>query len=108
MQTLTAAQSKQINNSTYTHNYSAAAVAEWETTNTDVCSKYTKLFEEQTNVLATAVAHDIGGLIVYFSAANAHSVYFSKTNAKQLVAFYDYENFVGTVFVQQQQQLQAA
>lgn len=105
---LTAAQSKQINNSSYTHNYSEAAVAEWETTNTDVCSKYTQLFEAQTNVLATAVAHDIGGLIVYFSAANAHNVYFSKTNAKQLVAFYDYENFVGTVFAQQQQQLQAA
>jgi hypothetical protein len=92
MQTLTAAQSKQINNSTYTHNYSKAAVAEWETTNVDVCSKYTQLFTQQTNVLAAATAHDIGGLIVYYSNANA----------KQLVAFYDYENFVGTVFVQQQ------
>ena len=92
MQTLTAAQSNAINNSTYTHNYSTQAVAEWEATNTDVCSKYTTVFTQQTNVLAAATAHDIGGLIVYYS----------KANAKQLVAFYDYENFVGTVFAAKQ------
>jgi hypothetical protein len=58
-----------------------------------VCNKYTQLFETNTNVLVAAVAHDIGGLVVYFSTANA----------KQLVAFYDYENFVGTVFAAQAQ-----
>jgi hypothetical protein len=90
--TLTAAQCTQINNAAHTHNYSAAAVAEWEATQVDVCDKYTQLFETTTNVLAAAAAHDIGGLIVYFATNNV------------LVAFYDYENFVGAIFVMQTQQ----
>ena len=87
MHTLTRKQSAQINNAQHTHNYSAAAIAQYNATQQCVLNEYTQLFEQQTNVLATATAQDIGGLIVYFN------------NNNELVAFYDYENFVGTVFI---------
>ena len=90
MHKLTRTQSFAINNTAHTHNYATAAVEEWEKTNTCVIDKYTQQFETQTNILATAAAHDIGGLIIYTN----------KTNVKMLAAFYDYENFTGTVFAQ--------
>jgi hypothetical protein len=85
---LTLAHENTINNAAYTHNFANAAIAEWETTNTNVINKYTEMFETQTNVLTHALANDIGGVIVYFSTQDA----------TKLVAFYDYERFVGTVF----------
>ena len=84
--TLTNKQSNAINNAVHTHNYEKQAVAAYEASGEDVCNTYTELFELQTNILATATADDIGGLIVYYN-----------TNST-LAAFYDYENFVGTVF----------
>ena len=84
--TLTDEQSLAINTAAHTHNYAAAAEAAYEASGEDVCNTYTQLFEQQTNICATAVAEDIGGLIVYYNTDST------------LAAFYDYENFVGTVF----------
>lgn len=83
---LTEEQSEQINAAPHTHNFAEQAIAEWETSNVDVTEKYTTLFETQTNICATATADNIGGVIVYYNADST------------LAAFYDYENFVGTVF----------
>lgn len=84
--TLTQEQSNAINNAVHTHNYEKQALAAYEATGDDGIDKYTELFELQTNILATAIADDIGGLIVYYN------------DNSTLAAFYDYENFVGTVF----------
>ena len=79
---LTQQQSNAINTAAHTHNYETLALAD---TAINTIGKYTQQFELDSKVLARSTANDIGGLIVY-------------TNNKQLVAFYDYENFVGTVF----------
>ena len=85
MFTLTNAQSNLINNSAYTHNYEDEAVAIYESTGDDGIDSFTNRFESETGVLMRSEAHDIGGLIVYM-------------DGKELVAFYDYERFVGTVY----------
>ena len=82
---LTNAQSQQINNSVYTHDYEAEAVAIYESTGDDGIDVFTERFERETDIAQRADSEDIGGLIVYYKG-------------KQLLAFYDYERFVGTVF----------
>jgi len=46
---------------------------------------FTERFERETDIAQRADSEDIGGLIVYYSG-------------RELLAFYDYERFVGTVF----------
>jgi len=82
---LTDAQSQQINNSAYTHDYEAEAVAIYESTGNDGIDVFTERFESETDIAQRADSEDIGGLIVYYSG-------------RELLAFYDYERFVGTVF----------
>lgn len=80
MLVLTDKQSEQINNAKYTHNYEAEALC--FNTYEDINDIFTERFETETGFTKGS---DLGGLIVYF-----------KDNV--LVAFYDYERFVGTVF----------
>ena len=82
MHTLTDAQSTLINNAKHTHNYEAEALDKYDEGDDSVVEKYTRRFEKETKL---SKGHDIGGLIVYF-------------RANTLVAFYDYERFVGAVF----------
>lgn len=84
---LTDAQSKAINNCrNYSINYEDEALDSYETTGDDLMfvleERARKLIEEKTNY---TVYEDIGGICVYLKDDN-------------LVAFYDYEHFVGTVF----------
>jgi hypothetical protein len=79
---LTPAQSTQINNAVYTHNYEAEALASFEATGDDLMEALQERFE---GTISYETTEDLGGLTVYF-----------KTNT--LVAFYDYERFVGAVF----------
>jgi len=87
MPTLTNAQSAQINNTeVYTLDYEAEALQSYEDTGDDLMDELevraTNVILEQTNWDAR---EDLGGITVYF-----------KDNT--LVAFYDYEQFRGTVF----------
>lgn len=87
MPTLTNAQSAQINNTeVYTLDYEAEALQSYEDTGDDLMDELevraTNIILEQTNWDSR---EDLGGITVYF-----------KDNT--LVAFYDYEQFKGTVF----------
>ena len=87
MSTLTTAQSAQINNTeVYTLDYEAEALQSYDDTGDDLMDELevraTNVILEQTNWDAR---EDLGGITVYF-----------KDNT--LVAFYDYEQFRGTVF----------
>jgi outer membrane protein assembly factor BamB len=82
---LTPAQSNLINNSAYTHDYEAEADALYAASGADGTDVFTEQFERETGVLRSSQAQDLGGLIVYI-------------NGQELVAFYDYERFVGRVF----------
>jgi len=81
--TLTQAQSTLINNATPTYNWEDEAVASYEATGDDLMDelnlRFEKLFTDYTH------SDDLGGLTVYFKG-------------RKLVAFYDYEQFKGTVF----------
>jgi hypothetical protein len=84
---LTDAQSNQINNTeVYTLDYEAEALQSYEDTGEDLMDELevraTNVILEQTGWDAR---EDLGGITVYF-----------KDNT--LVAFYDYEQFRGTVF----------
>jgi len=84
---LTDAQSAQINNTeVYTLDYEAEALQSYEDTGEDLMDELevraTNVILEQTGWDAR---EDLGGITVYF-----------KDNT--LVAFYDYEQFRGTVF----------
>jgi len=84
---LTDAQSAQINNTkVYTIDYSAEAMQSYNDTGEDLMDE---LEVRATNVILEQTAwdarEDLGGITVYF-----------KDNT--LVAFYDYEQFCGTVF----------
>jgi hypothetical protein len=79
---LTSAQSNKINNATYTHNYEAEALASFEATGNDLMEELQERFESS---IAYETTQDLGGISVYFK------------NGK-LIAFYDYERFVGAVF----------
>jgi hypothetical protein len=87
MPTLTTAQSAQINNTeVYTLDYEAEALQSYEDTGDDLMDELevraTNIILEQTKWDSR---EDLGGITVYF-----------KDNT--LVAFYDYEQFKGTVF----------
>ena len=87
MPILTNAQSAQINNTeVYTLDYEAEALQSYDDTGDDLMDELevraTNVILEQTNWDAR---EDLGGITVYF-----------KDNT--LVAFYDYEQFKGTVF----------
>ena len=87
MPTLTTAQSAQINKTeVYTLDYEAEALQSYNDTGDDLMDELevraTNVILEQTNWDAR---EDLGGITVYF-----------KDNT--LVAFYDYEQFRGTVF----------
>lgn len=87
MPTLTTAQSAQINNTeVYTLDYEAEALQSYDDTGDDLMDELevraTNVILEQTSWDAR---EDLGGITVYF-----------KDNT--LVAFYDYEQFKGTVF----------
>ena len=84
---LTTAQSDQINNTeVYTLDYEAEALQSYEDTGNDLMDE---LEVRATNVILEQTAwdarEDLGGITAYF-----------KSNT--LVAFYDYEQFKGTVF----------
>ena len=83
---LTDAEETLINNASYTHDYETEALAIYEDED-DVEDKYIAIFEAdlaKLNIVHT-YNEDLGGLILY-------------RNGAELVAFYDYERFVGTVF----------
>jgi hypothetical protein len=80
---LTSAQSNLINNSKYTHNYEAEALASFEATGNDLMDELQARFENSLPKYDNVV--DLGGLVVYFKSST-------------LVAFYDYERFVGAVY----------
>jgi hypothetical protein len=80
---LTDVQSSQINNASYTHNYETEAVASFEATGDDLMEVLQERFE--SSFTKYNKTEDLGGISVYF-----------KDNT--LVAFYDYERFVGAVF----------
>ena len=84
---LTDAQSAQINNTeVYTLDYEAEALQSYEDTGEDLMDELevraTNVILEQTGWDAR---EDLGGITVYFRDST-------------LVAFYDYEQFKGTVF----------
>jgi len=84
---LTDAQSAQINNTeVYTLDYEAEALQSYEDTGEDLMDE---LEVRATNVILEQTAwdarEDLGGITVYFRDST-------------LVAFYDYEQFRGTVF----------
>jgi hypothetical protein len=84
---LTDAQSAQINNTeVYTLDYEAEAMQSYEDTGEDLMDE---LEVRATNVILEQTAwdarEDLGGITVYFRDST-------------LVAFYDYEQFRGTVF----------
>lgn len=82
---LTSAQSEQINSAVYTHDYAAEAVSQYKSTGDDGTDVFTERFELETRILQRADSTDIGGLILYY-------------RERELLAFYDYERFVGAVF----------
>lgn len=84
---LTSAQSAQINNTlVYTLDYEAEALSSYEAGEGDLMEE---LEERADAIIAEATAftarEDLGGITVYFKGST-------------LVAFYDYEQFKGTVF----------
>jgi hypothetical protein len=84
---LTDAQSAQINNTeVYTLDYETEALQSYEDTGEDLMDE---LEVRATNVILEQTAwdarEDLGGITVYFRDST-------------LVAFYDYEQFKGTVF----------
>ena len=82
---LTYAQEQQINSvNKYTHNYEAEAVKSFDATGDDKMEELQAQFEAD---IAGAYNNDndMGGIVAYFKDS-------------KLVAFYDYENFKGTVF----------
>ena len=84
---LTDVQSEQINNTeVYTLDYEAEALQSYEDTGNDLMDE---LEVRATNVILEQTAwdarEDLGGITVYFKDST-------------LVAFYDYERFVGHVF----------
>jgi hypothetical protein len=84
---LTDVQSEQINNTeVYTLDYEAEAMQSYEDTGEDLMDE---LEVRATNVILEQTAwdarEDLGGLTAYFKG-------------NTLVAFYDYEQFRGTVF----------
>ena len=82
---LTDAQELQINSvNKYTHNYEAEAVKSFNETGDDKMEELQAQFEAD---IAGAYNNDndMGGIVAYFKDS-------------KLVAFYDYENFKGTVF----------
>ena len=84
---LTDVQSAQINNTeVYTLDYEAEALQSYEDTGNDLMDELevraTNIILEQT---AWDAREDLGGVTAYFKSTN-------------LVAFYDYEQFKGTVF----------
>lgn len=82
---LTDAQELQINSvNKYTHNYEAEAVKSFDATGDDKMQELQERFEAD---IASAYNNDndMGGIVAYFKDS-------------VLVAFYDYENFKGTVF----------
>jgi hypothetical protein len=84
---LTDVQSAQINNTeVYTLDYEAEALQSYEDTGEDLMDE---LEVRATNVILEQTAwdarEDLGGITVYFKDST-------------LVAFYDYEQFRGTVF----------
>ena len=84
---LTDVQSEQINNTeVYTLDYEAEALQSYEDTGNDLMDE---LEVRATNVILEQTAwdarEDLGGITVYFKDST-------------LVAFYDYEQFKGTVF----------
>ena len=84
---LTDVQSEQINNTeVYTLDYEAEALQSYEDTGEDLMDE---LEVRATNVILEQTAwdarEDLGGITVYFRDST-------------LVAFYDYEQFRGTVF----------
>ena len=84
MRDITDAETDLINNSEYTHNYESYLITESITIDVTVENNFISIFESDIKDLYTE-SNDLGGLIVYF-------------NNDKLVAFYDYERFVGTVF----------
>ena len=84
---LTDAQSAQINATTnYKFNYEAEALASFESTGEDLMDELEERAEaEILEETAYTAREDLGGLTVYFRDTT-------------LVAFYDYEQFRGTVF----------
>ena len=86
MFTLTSAQSRQINAAEYTINFEEEALASFEATGDDLMEELEARAEAQILEETKYTAReDLGGLTVYFKG-------------DQLVAFYDYEQFKGTVF----------
>ena len=83
MFTLTEAQSNAINSANYTHDYEAEALASFEANGDDMMEELEERFESLFTDYN--VREDLGGITVYFKD-------------KQLVAFYDYEQFKGAVF----------
>lgn len=84
MQQLTQAQSDLINNAVYTHDYSVEAEASYEATGDDLMEDLQLRFEAVIEGLYDG-GDDLGGLCVYFKEG-------------KLMAFFDYERFVGAVF----------
>ena len=86
MRDITDLESDLINDSEYTHNYEAEAMHLFEDgiDDNEIEDTYADKFEEDIKALYKE-SNDLGGVIVYF-------------NNDKLVAFYDYERFVGTVF----------
>ena len=84
---LTDAQSAQINATThYTLDYEAEALASYESTGDDLMDQLEdRADSEILRETAYTAREDLGGLTVYFKN-------------ERLVAFYDYEQFRGTVF----------
>ena len=84
---LTDAQSNAINATVnYSINYEAEALASYESTGDDLMDELeTRAESTIADSTAYTAREDLGGITVYF-----------KDNA--LVAFYDYEQFKGTVF----------
>ena len=84
---LTQAQEDLINTAEHTHDYNALVDSDLDAQATeDLVEKYLSVFERETQIRERSTAQDLGGLFVYTNAAG------------ELVAFYDYETFVGTVF----------
>ena len=82
---LTNAQEQQIESvESYTHNYEAEAMQSFDETGDDKMQELQARFETEI-AGAYNKAGDMGGIVAYFKD-------------KQLVAFYDYEQFKGAVF----------
>lgn len=84
---LTDAQSNAINATVnYSINYEAEALASYELTGDDLMDELEARAETViTDSTAYTAREDLGGITVYFKDST-------------LVAFYDYERFMGTVF----------